>query len=1000
MFANFRSLHECDVLLSAGRLDKISCQEVHHFKPFSNGDNGATTTLSASLMFEDEEEGHTEVSTDSGEKVKTNLLFVHDHQRADESADENFVKTLFINAETVEDNEIPTLFNNLVYSLRNMKHSQLIKIYHEISKDKSKGKSLFMDALPLLKTDAGVSLMRDIIMTGELPLKIVDSWLFSLTFYKNPTRAMISILTTLVNTKSSLSALLGISGIIKTFCQSVENCYQMAEVREIMEKYEFQLGNSCETETTEDEEHLTVILKSIRNIGNITNKSVIRKCYQNKSNSIWVRLAALDTIRKFSCQFSQSDFGLPRLFRDKQEDSELRIGAYLVLVHCPSEATIDNIKAVMIDEPINQIGSFVWTHLTNLQETTSKDTWKMKLKNIVGSDFIQNKWNTDPRKFSRNIEISYHSNDLRVGGTLDSNIIFSEKSYLPRSATVNITTNLFGENINLLEFGGRFEGFEDTVEDFFGPEGYFREDNIHKLLQNLRTKRDVNKESMKPLQQMFGPEARKEEPRGNVYIRLFGMDIHYNSFQGIPALFTNMLMKPLDYLGFSFGDNELEFSKSSIFLDGCIVVPTVLGLPLNLTVNGTSHLNVKSRTKLKFSELFLSGKAHLKAQIYPNIALEISALMSVDAFFAKTGLKSVSKLHSSAYIDAFADIQNGKLIKLNINLPTEKIELVEASADFLTYKEGEFHQLRTLGAKESLEKCSSDKIANLLGFKICAEGHYYSGNAGSSPEWYFTGSSFAAIYLKKIDSLDRISVDYSWSRDDSSPGKGIMDDIRLVLDTPGSKMKRGFFTQLKFDNIKTFFLIEIDFPVWNTHMELRYDWSPMKKTIKGSLTIEGFDIIVLSMQLEKQDNKYEASCNLIYWNKEIVDWQGTVHTVPNKHSLDATLKGSFHDPIAIAGDFLVQQNNINLSANLTSNVLNINFNGKCHLSETVFKITGMMMYKITEKYAGTLDLSAKVQTAQQGLLKKQNVIITCKVSVKIKYDQNKIFELPNSQSNC
>ena len=981
------------MVISEGRLEKSICKEVHHFQPFSNGVNGATTTMSVLMMFLNKEiKNPLEFIGHNLNVEKSNLLFIHDHQRADGSADEYHVKQLLKTAETIEESKIPTLFNNLVYSLRNLKHSNLIKIYHDIAHDRSN--ALFMDALPLLRTDAGVSLMRDIIVSGELPFKTIDSWLFSLTFYKNPTRAMIGILSTLVDSKSRHSALLGISALIKTFCQSAENCYELAEIRDIVVKYENQLGLSCETNSFEDEERLTVVLKSIRNIGFVINKNVLKQCYQGKYNSMWLRLAALDTIKSFPCQFAHQDYGLIRMFQDKQEDSELRIGAYLALVHCPSEATLKNIKALMIDEPINQIGSFVWTHLTNLQESKSKDEWKMQLKSIVGNEFIRNKWKTDVRKFSRNIEMSYYSKDLRIGGTLDSNIIFSEKSYIPRSASVNLTTSLFGENINFLEIGGRIEGFEDVVENFFGPEGYFREDNFHKLLQSLRSKRDVQKDSLKNFQKEFGPEARVEEPRGNLYLRLFGIDIYYNSFKGISSLFNNMLMKPLDYLGFSFGENEFEFQKSSIFLDGSIIVPTAMGIPLNLTVNGTSHVNLKSKTKLKFGELFSTGKTHLKAQMYPTVSLKISALMSVDAFFAQTGLKSISKLHTAAYFDASADIQNGKLIKFNVNMPSDKIDLIEGSAEFFTYKRGKFQHLKPMHNRELLEKCSSEKISDIFGFKICCKGNYYPGNADTSPDWYFTGPSFATLHLEKIDSLEKIYFEYSWSRDDSNPMKGVIDDIRLSLDTPGSSIKRGFSWHLKFDDIKTFFLLKIDFPVWKSGVELRYDWSVAKKVLKGFLVIAGFDIIGLEYQTEKQEQKYEAKYRLKYWGEEILDWQGIFHTAPNKHSIDAKLKGNFHEPINIAVDFIISDNNMHISGNVTSNIVKLNFNGKCQQSETTIKTTGIIAYDVANKYSGTLDLSIKVQMVQQGMLKKNSFIILCKVIFQISLHFN------NNNKSC
>ena len=97
------------------------------------------------------------------------------------------------------------------------------------------------------------------------------------------------------------------------------------------------------------------------------------------------------------------------MFADTAEDSELRIGAYLALMSCPSQETVSQVKMVLTDEPVNQVGSFVWTHLTNLQETQSISPNKRALKRLVGAEFLKNKWNTDVRKFSRYFEASHYN---------------------------------------------------------------------------------------------------------------------------------------------------------------------------------------------------------------------------------------------------------------------------------------------------------------------------------------------------------------------------------------------------------------------------------------------------------------------------------------------------------------------------------------------------------------------------------------------------------------
>jgi len=46
---------------------------------------------------------------------------------------------------------------------------------------------------------------------------------------------------------------------------------------------------------------------------------------------------------------------------------------------------------------------------------------------------------------------------------------FNAGSYVPRSASWNLTIDMFGQSVNLLEFGGRAQGLETVIERYFGP---------------------------------------------------------------------------------------------------------------------------------------------------------------------------------------------------------------------------------------------------------------------------------------------------------------------------------------------------------------------------------------------------------------------------------------------------------------------------------------------------------------------------------------------------
>ena len=320
---------------------KNVCEETHVFKPFSNGDNGAKTTIDISLEFMEEK------SVDKFSTLqftsKDVLSFSHDHRRTNDDPNEAHVIQLLQRHPSATTSDIPVLFDALVYGLRSLHHSQLVNVYYSLRNPRTI--KFFQDALPLLKTDAGVTLMRDIINSGQIDSAIIDSWFSSLAFYKNPTRGMLIVLSTLVNENSRSSALLGISGLAGTFCSNNKNCFEIAEMKQILTNFEKLLGNSCESSSPEQELQIVLVLKSLRNIGHLQNsKNVLTKCATTKTNSLLIRVSVMETIRRWelSCSFDQSK--LITILRDVQEDSELRINAYLALMTCPSDKSIEAIK--------------------------------------------------------------------------------------------------------------------------------------------------------------------------------------------------------------------------------------------------------------------------------------------------------------------------------------------------------------------------------------------------------------------------------------------------------------------------------------------------------------------------------------------------------------------------------------------------------------------------------------------------------------------------------
>lgn len=79
----------------------------------------------------------------------------------------------------------------------------------------------------------------------------------------------------------SAKALLSISALVHSYCQTNSNCIEMDQIREIMRKIEGILGSNCQSTDPAKQQLITLALKAIGNAGVFTGSSnILRKCIQ------------------------------------------------------------------------------------------------------------------------------------------------------------------------------------------------------------------------------------------------------------------------------------------------------------------------------------------------------------------------------------------------------------------------------------------------------------------------------------------------------------------------------------------------------------------------------------------------------------------------------------------------------------------------------------------------------------------------------------------------
>ena len=151
--------------------------------------------------------------------------------------------------------------------------------------------------------------------------------------------------------------------MVNSYCKANPECTEESPVEEILDKFFSYLGNSCEAlEGPEELSHITFALKAIGNAGRLPtdegqrSMETLQRCFSEKSNPTEVRLAALDAFRRMPCDMYDHQ-AILNAYSTFNENTEVRIKAYLIAMQCADRHLIDTVKDVLYTDAVNQ-GTF------------------------------------------------------------------------------------------------------------------------------------------------------------------------------------------------------------------------------------------------------------------------------------------------------------------------------------------------------------------------------------------------------------------------------------------------------------------------------------------------------------------------------------------------------------------------------------------------------------------------------------------------------------------
>ena len=188
-----------------------------------------------------------------------------------------------------------------------------------------------------------------------------------------PAKEMIRDMKDIVEQRPSRQAFLTLGTLMHRFCRdNAEQCAysKINPVTQVEFLLESKLGNGCNGK--EDSEHVEELLMTLKAIGNAGRPfrawTSLLTCAKVATHQN-ITTSALEALRRMPCS-SEVQERLFEMLENMNLGPEKRIQVYIAIMRCPSEDSIRRVVRHLEAEGSKQVGSFIWSHLKNINESS------------------------------------------------------------------------------------------------------------------------------------------------------------------------------------------------------------------------------------------------------------------------------------------------------------------------------------------------------------------------------------------------------------------------------------------------------------------------------------------------------------------------------------------------------------------------------------------------------------------------------------------------------
>ncbi|XP_064476541.1 uncharacterized protein LOC135390667 [Ornithodoros turicata] len=492
-------------------------------------------------------------------------------------------------------------------------------------------------------------------------------------------------------------------------------------------------------------DYIITMLKTIRN-GEVTaqlsgTSDSLLGCAQNPSLPDHVRVTAVEALHGFDTLRKESRFHylkdkMLRVLEDPNLPSSVKIAIYKVFTSRPAFLDPEIIKKLEKVPDWTDVKDYVVSdYLDGLLDAvkfeffSDHEQTRKRHETLNRTAALWEKWteHRTPWKLrsarsttARLLELPFLPKEIRkFGFKFASEYISSIKSSFPY-LTKDLQLVLAGRTFDFAEVGTFLEGLDRYLRHDCRDETLA--EDLRSLLQPQKSKFLQNlpemQESLRGILNKAGSESELSLPMS--YLRMFGSDMIYSSFddthkliKGIPKAVQASSLARNPVLGQTF-----NLTRTIRVIEAYLVVPTIMGLPLNWTTSATLAVSFRSGLRAVDRDTY-SGFFH------PSAALTFLNGMLLDfPTVTKIGVQA----NSSAYTSTQLDVKlrsNGPKMEVEILKPTKEQKVLMLKRTNQLIKHNTLQEMTDWDVDRVTKRwCSSEELSMAVGLRACVDQSY------------------------------------------------------------------------------------------------------------------------------------------------------------------------------------------------------------------------------------------------------------------------------------